>query len=168
MLAGPRGVAGTMAIIDVRQISSHRFRSYRRRAAIEKKEFDMRKMRAEIQELRSKSMEVVKEIYVEVEKIVEVPVFTEADVEAAFAKGAEKAMAGMSDFKKTVMDKYRDTVEEYEQKLKEAADNELKMKDLKGMLRKLMVENADLKKSIEMREKVKENEGSCGKRRPPT
>ena len=34
----------------------------------------------------------------------------------------------------------------WEQKLKEAADNEVKMKDLKGMLRKLMVENADLKK----------------------
>ena len=38
--------------------------------------------------------------------------------------------------------------------MNEAADNELKMKDLKGMLRKSMVENVGLKKSIEMREKV--------------
>ena len=68
----------------------------------------MRKMRAEIQKLRSKPLEVVKEIYVEVEKIVDCLVFTEADVEAAFEKWAELAMACMCDFKKTIVAKYKD------------------------------------------------------------
>ena len=103
-----------MAIIDVRDVSMHCFRASRRRAAIEKKDAELKELKVALQKLWNepivKEVSVVKEVIVEkevfvvVEKIVEVPIekpvevneaayteadVTKADVERAFNMGVE-------------------------------------------------------------------------------
>jgi len=160
-------------LVAIMQVSSHMFRSQRRRAAIERKDSELRKLHDALHELREENAAlrgrrqeyIVVEKIVEVPRVVEVPVektveriievpvekyveggFTEEDVTMAFRKGTEMATAAKEELAKTMIQKMKEMKAEHEEKFEAAATKELKLKDL---LRKSLEEKREIQAYME-------------------
>jgi len=132
-----------MAIIEAKTLSTPWFRSAKRRAAIVRRETELKEMKDAVQRMVDdpiiKEGLVGKEVYIVVEKEVYVEKeaerdvaggYTELDMRSAFLKGTEAAMAAKDDLAKTMLDKFEEMKAEYEAKLVAAAVKESKLKEL--------------------------------------
>lgn len=152
-----------MTIIEAMTLSTHRFRSARRRAAIAKRETELQEMKDAVKKMVDnpviKEVFIEKEVYIVVEKEVHVEKevekdvaggYTDSDMRNAFLKGTETAMAAKEGLAKTMLDKFEEMKAEYEAKLQASAVKESKLKEL---MRK-QLDNLKEKMPDEPKEKI--------------